>query len=223
MIVRKLADYDALSLEAALIVARQIRTTPGTVLGLAAGKTPIGTYRELVRMHREEGLDFSRTVFFSLDEFQGLTPDHPQSFASFLHQHFLDHINTSKSNVHLLSGSATETDCEQYEGAIQDAGGIDLQILGIGLNGHIAFNEPGSSFDSRTRVVTLSHETAPGTPGTAVTMGIGTILLARHILLLAYGPDKAQVVDAALHGPQTESLPASALQRHPNLTVLVTS
>ena len=219
MIVRRLGDYDTLSREAARLIADQIRAKPTFVLGLAAGKTPIGTYKELVRLHLEEGLDVSGVVFFNLDEYEGLPESHPQGFAWFLHHHLIGQIGFFKKNPHFLTGIAAKASAITFEGAIREAGGIDLQILGIGRNGHIGFNEPGSSFESRTRVVTLAHEGPPGTPPTAVTMGIATILDSRRILLLAAG-DKADILRKAIEGPMTEDLPASALQQHPDVTIL---
>jgi glucosamine-6-phosphate deaminase len=221
VILRKFSDYETLSREAANMVADQIRANPASVLGLAAGKTPIGTYNELVRLHRESRLDFSRVVFFNLDEYWGLPESDPQSFGWFLNHHLIRHIHLPSGNIHFLNGIAAESSCETFETAIREAGGIDLQILGIGRNGHIGFNEPDSPFDSRTRPVVLAHEGPPGTPRTAVTMGIATILDARRILLLAAG-DKAGILRKALEGPVTETVPASVLQRHADVTVLHT-
>jgi glucosamine-6-phosphate deaminase len=219
VIVRGFADYPSLSFSAAQLVAELIRSKPHAVIGLAAGNTPVGTYQELVRRHREENLDFSGLTLFTLDEYEGLDETHPQSFARFFRERLLDHINVPARNVHLLS----EDTFPAYEQSIKDAGGIDLQILGIGKNGHIAFNEPGSSFASRTRRVTLAHQGAPGTPLTAITMGVETILEARRVLLLSAGPEKTAILAAAVHGPITESVPASVLQRHREVTVLYSS
>jgi glucosamine-6-phosphate deaminase len=212
VIVRSFADYLSLSVAAARLIADQIRSKPNLVLGLAAGNTPIGAYRELVRLHRDENLDFSRVTLFSLDEYEGLSAADPLSFSRFFHVHLLDHINVLPQNIHLLSEHAQST----FEQSIKDAGGIDLQLLGIGKNGHIAFNEPGSAFDSRTRRVNLPN-------GGAVTMGIGTILEARRILLLASGPEKTSILNAAIQGPVSESVPASALQQHHDVTVLLSA
>jgi len=226
MIIRRFADYQTLSSEAARTIAAQISAKPATILGLAAGKTPLGTYSELVRMHREDGLDFSRVAFFNLDEYEGLPADHPDSFTRFLKDNLLQHINATKSNVHLLrspSGSDVESYCHSIEELIRNAGGIDLQILGIGLNGHIAFNEPGSRFDSRTRVVTLAASDASNTLRKAITMGIATILDARRILLLSSGASKSDMLATAIQGPVTEAVPASVLQRHPDVLVLTDS
>jgi len=207
MVMRKVLDYQALSNAAAEFVAEHIREKPDLRLGLAAGNTPLGTYIELVRMHREQRLDMSRIVVFNLDEYaDSLT------FTDFLNKNLLAKINIDPANVHLIRFPESE----RYEQEIRAAGGIDLQILGIGRNGHIAFNEPGSRFDSRTRIVTVAAEV----PKTAITMGIGTIMESRRILLLASGEAKAGVLAAALEGPVTEELPASVLQRHPDVTVI---
>ena len=214
MIVQVFPSYEALSHGAAQFIANAIQAKPDLVLGLAAGNTPLGTYRQLVRMHREGAVDFSRVVFFSLDEYEGLDANDPRSFTSFLSQNLLDPLNVSPANVHLLKFQTVN-----FEGAILQAGGIDLQILGIGRNGHIAFNEPGSSFNSRTRVVQLA-EPAPEFAKTAITMGIATILEARRILLLASGASKAEVLAQAIHGAISETLPASALQLHADTTVM---
>jgi len=214
-------------LRAAKIVAALIKKKPWPVLGLATGKSPLGLYRELIRMHREEGLDFSRVTTFNLDEYYGIANDHPHSFFRQIHQEFLDHTNIRKENSHVPNGSAPdfEKTCQEYEKAILDAGGIDLQILGIGRTGHIGFNEPTSSLASRTRLKTLSNETIEDNrnndiPTVAVTMGIGTILEARQMLMLAFGDAKAEALVKAIEGPITSSVSASALQLHPNVTVL---
>jgi glucosamine-6-phosphate deaminase len=207
VVVRKVLDYEALSDNAARFIADCIREKPVLRLGLAAGNTPLGTYRELVRMHRDQGLDFSRVVFFNLDEYSD-----SQSFTDFLNRNLLDQIDVNRANVHLIKFPNSES----YEVEIRDSGGIDLQILGIGVNGHIAFNEPGSSFASRTRIVTVASDAQK----TAITMGIATILESRRILLLASGEAKAEILAAALEGPVTEDLPASVLQRHPDVIVI---
>jgi glucosamine-6-phosphate deaminase len=190
-------------------------------------------YRELARMHREENLDFSRVVTFNLDEYLGLAADHPQSSHTFMKSNFFDHVNVAPENIHIPDGTARgdpDEYCARYEASIQRAGGIDLQILGIGRNGHIGFNEPSSSLASRTRIKTLTRQTLEDNrrlfqegqpmPETAITMGIGTILDARKILLLASGPSKAQALARAIEGPVTASVTASALQLHRDVTIL---
>ena len=221
-------------LEAAGFVARALRRNPELRLGLATGATMLGMYRELVRLHREEGLNFSRAVTFNLDEYLGLSPGHPQSFHKFMHQNLFGQVNVSPENIHIPDGSIKgnyQQYCQSYEDAIRQTGGIDLQILGIGRNGHVGFNEPTSSLGSRTRLKVLSTETIEDNrkffdahetiPNCAITMGIGTILEARQILLLASGSAKASAIAKAIEGPLTASVTASALQLHAEVTFVV--
>ncbi|HEX4379443.1 MAG TPA: glucosamine-6-phosphate deaminase [Candidatus Acidoferrum sp.] len=227
-------DKEQLGHAGAHIVAGAIRRNPKIRLGLATGSTMLTFYKELVRMHREESLDFSGIVSFNLDEYLGLPATHPESFHYFMHENFFRHVNAKPENVHIPDGTVSENYdryCFAYEQAIRDAGGIDLQILGIGRNGHIGFNEPTSSLGSRTRIKVLTKETIddnrksfqPGekVPECAVTMGIGTILEARRILLLASGSSKATSIAQAIEGPVTASVTASALQHHPDVTFIV--
>ena len=219
-------DSNAASRRAARFVAELMRKKPNCVLGLATGSSPLGTYQELIRLHREEGLDFSQVTTFNLDEYVGLGPTHPQSYRSFMQQSLFDHINIDSSRTHVPDGRALdfETHCRQYEQRIKDAGGIDLQILGIGADGHIAFNEPGSSLGSRTRLKTLASETVRDNaryfgsedkvPRLAVTMGVGTILESKRCILLAFGPHKAIAIRDTVEGPITAQVTASALQLH---------
>lgn len=218
---------------AAQFVARLVRRRPTCVLGLATGSTPLGMYAELIRMHREEGLDFSRVVTFNLDEYVGLGPNDPQSYRYFMNHNFFNHINVDPRNTHVPDGRALdfEAHCEQYERAIQEEGGIDLQVLGIGSDGHIAFNEPGSSLGSRTRLKTLMSETVKDNarffprpedvPRLAVTMGVGTILESRQCLVLACGQGKAQAIRATVEGPITTQVTASALQLHRSVIAVI--
>jgi glucosamine-6-phosphate deaminase len=177
-----------------------------------------------VEMYRKQGPDFSRVRTFNLDEYLGLAPTDHNSFRAYMHRHFFDHVNILPENAHIPN------QVDGYEQAIREAGGIDLLVVGIADNGHIAFNEPGSSFSSRTRIVDLAPETIENAakqfgkdavPAQAITMGIGTILESRHILLLASGKAKADIVRRALQGPITESVPASALQTHPNVIAIL--
>lgn len=219
-------NREAVSRVAARFVADLVRRRPTCVLGLATGSTPLGMYAELARMHREEGLDFSRVVSFNLDEYVGLGPNHPQSYRYFMQENFFRHINIDTRNTHVPDGRALdfEAHCQQYEKLIHDEGGIDLQVLGIGSDGHIAFNEPGSSLGSRTRLKTLTIETVrdnarffgseDAVPRLAVTMGVGTILESRQCLLLAAGQAKAQAICDTIEGPVTAQVTASALQLH---------
>ncbi len=211
---------------AARVVARALNAKPNAVLGLATGATPLGLYKELVRMHKDEGLDFSQVTTFNLDEYVGLTQNHPQSYHYFMHENFFKHINIPKQNIYIPSGTTDnyEAFCSWYEQRIRDCGGIDLQLLGIGSDGHIAFNEPSSSLGSRTRIKTLAQQTIEDNarffdtldqvPIYAITMGVGTILEARKIILLASGKNKAGAVAAAVEGPVTSMITASALQLH---------
>lgn len=218
---------------AARIVAGFIREKPHAVIGFPTGSTPLAFYENLIRMNREEGLDFSRTTTFNLDEFVGLSPDHPASYHAYMDRHLFNHINISRSRIHIPDGLAADIPsyCRQYEDEIRTAGGIDIQILGIGVDGHIGFNEPTSSLGSRTRIKTLTRQTrrenAPefgsedGVPYHVLTMGVGTILDSRMILLLAFGAKKAAVVAQAAEGPVTALVPASALQLHPQTVFIL--
>jgi glucosamine-6-phosphate deaminase len=232
VIVKK--DYAEVSRAGAEMVAGMVRARPKCVLGFATGSTPLGLYRELIRMHREEGLDFSKVVTFNLDEYVGLPPSHEQSYHYYMGSNLFDHINVDPRHVHIPMGMAAdvESHCEWYEEQIERFGGIDLQILGIGTNGHIAFNEPGSSLGSRTRVKTLTERTrrvnrrffADGeVPDYALTMGVGTIMEARRLLLLACGESKAAAVRACVEGPVTSQCPATIVQMHRFATVLLDS
>ena len=226
-------DPGSVSRHAAQFVSGLIRRDPTCVLGLATGGTPLGLYGELIRLHREEGLDFSRVVTFNLDEYVGLAPTHPQSYRFFMQENLFRHLNIDIRNTHVPDGRALdfETSCEQYERAIKEEGGIDLQVLGIGSDGHIAFNEPGSSLGSRTRLKTLTQETVrdnarffgseEAVPRLAVTMGVGTILESRRCLLLATGQHKAQAIAATIEGPITAQVTASALQLHREVIAVI--
>ena len=228
-----LPDSENVSRRGADVIAALVRKEPRCVLGLATGGTPLGAYRQLIRMHQEEGLDFSQVTSFNLDEYVGLAPSHEQSYRHFMQSNLFDHINIPVESTHVPDGLAPDFDefCELYEKMIVEAGGIDLQLLGIGSDGHIAFNEPGSSLGSRTRLKTLAQETITDNarffesvdevPRLAVTMGVGTILDSRRCLLLAYGESKADAIAATVEGPVTAQITASALQLHRDVTVIV--
>jgi glucosamine-6-phosphate deaminase len=230
-------NYDEMSKYAARIIAGLVRSKPDCVLGLATGSTPIGTYKELIRMHREEGLDFSNVKSFNLDEYLGIGSElskpynEDQSYARFMHEELLKGINMKEENIYVPDGKSKEPDkfCKWYEDEIKRLGGIDLQLLGIGGDGHWAFNEPGSSLASRTRVQALTKQTLDDNyeqfyknagltrnemPHFAITMGIGTILEARNVMMMANGFKKAEVVSKALEGPITSQITASAIQLH---------
>ena len=223
--------YEEMSRAAAEAVAAVMNAKPNAVLGMATGSTPLGLYQELVKMHKKGGLDFSQVTTFNLDEYVGLPVTHPQSYHYFMHENFFKHVNMPIQNIHIPSGTTSNyrAFCEWYEKRITECGGIDVQILGIGSDGHIAFNEPTSSLSSRTRLKTLAKSTIDynarffksrdEVPVYAITMGVGTILEARKILLLANGKKKADAVAAAVEGPITSMITASALQLHPDSTV----
>lgn len=225
--------YQELSNEAAKQVASLIRKKPDCVLGFATGSTPLGLYKELIRMHKEEGLDFSKVVSFNLDEYVGLPPTHPESYHYYMWENLFKHININPSNVYIPMGMAEDIDafCQWYEEKIIERGGIDLQILGIGSNGHIAFNEPGSSLGSRTRIKTLKENTRldnsrffnsiDEVPKYAITMGVGTIMEAKRLLLLASGIKKAEAIKQTVEGPIMAKYPATIVQLHRYATVIV--
>ncbi len=205
------------------------------VLGLATGSSPIGVYREWVRMHKEEGFSFKDVITFNLDEYYPLERDNVQSYWYFMHEHLFNHVDIPAENIHIPDGMVAEDKvfefCQQYEMAIQQAGGIDIQVLGIGRTGHIGFNEPGSGINSPTRMVTLDSLTiadAAGdfhseenVPRKAITMGVGTIMQARRTVLMAWGEKKAGIIQKAVEGPIVDSVPATYLQQHPNTTVVL--
>lgn len=210
-----------------------IHKKPNAVLGLATGATPLGLYRELIRMHRENGLDFSQVTTFNLDEYVGLSATHPASYHRFMFENFFSQVNIRPERIHIPDGMTTDIPacCARYEEAIGNAGGIDLQILGIGHDGHIGFNEPTSSLASRTRLKTLTKETvsanqrffssADEVPHHVITIGIGTIMEAQICLLLAFGESKAHAVAAMAEGPVTAMCPASALQLHRQTALVI--
>src|SRR6266851_6454231 len=206
-----------------------------TVLGLATGSTPVGLYRELIRLHKEAGLDFSRVITLNLDEYFPMSPSDQQSYRRWMQETFFDHVNIPPDHIHVPDGiigsSEVEDYCARYEQMIRQAGGIDLQILGIGRSGHIGFNEPGSTPHSRTRLVTLDPVTRrdaassffgiENVPFRALTMGVGTILEARKIVIMAFGEHKAAIVRRAVEGEMTDAIAASFLQKHPDTTFIL--
>jgi glucosamine-6-phosphate deaminase len=227
---------EAASVIAARIIAKTVRMKPDCVLGLATGSTPLATYRELIRLHREERLDFGRVTTFNLDEYVGLPPSHPQSYHAFMEEHFFRLVNVPRKQIHIPDGMARDVpaECARYEEAIRAAGGIDIQLLGIGSDGHIGFNEPSSSLASRTRIKTLTSRTRADNarffdgdrakvPFHCITMGVGTIMQSRQVLMLAFGERKAQAVAAAVEGPITAMNPASTLQMHPVAKCIIDS
>lgn len=234
MLVILKRDNEEVNEQAALLIAGAINKKPALTLGLATGSTMVGVYKHLVRLYQAGSLDFSQVMTFNLDEYLGLSASHPQSFNHFMQTNFFRHVNVPPRNIHIPDGSFRgdyDAYCASYEQSIRAAGGIDLQLLGIGRNGHIGFNEPTSSLASRTRLKVLSRETLddnakffrPGeeSPRCAITMGIGTILEARKILLLATGASKANAIAKSIEGPVTSAVSASALQLHPDVTFLL--
>jgi glucosamine-6-phosphate deaminase len=226
-------DEQAAASLVARVVAAELRRQPQLVLGLATGRTMDLVYGHLGRLHREQGLDFSRCRTFNLDEYVGLAPDNPNSYHYYMKEHFFRQVNIDPARVHLPNGMAgdLEAECRAYEGLIQEAGGIGLQLLGIGRAGHIAFNEPLSSLRSRTRVKALSPLTleqngkyfggADRVPPRAITLGVGTILESRRCILLALGKDKAAIIAKAVEGPVSSMITATALQMHPHCAVVL--
>ena len=225
-------DYNALSRKAANIISAQVILKPESVLGLATGSSPLGIYRQLIIWYEKGDLDFSATTAVNLDEYCNLPPDNPQSYHAFMRQNFFDHININPARVHIPNGMASdlETECRRYDQLIQSLGGIDLQLLGIGRNAHIGFNEPDSAFAQTTHCVDLTESTieankrffasADDVPRQAYTMGIGTIMRAKKILLIVNGEAKADIVAKAFFGPVTPQVPASILQMHPDVTIV---
>lgn len=222
------AAAKALAAEFSELIRSRASAGKTAVLGLATGSSPLPFYAELIRLHKEEGLSFQNVVTFNLDEYAGLPHEHKESYWHFMHSNLFDHIDIAAENIHLPSGTVSDseipTHCAEYEQAILDAGGIDFQILGIGRTGHIGFNEPGSPKDSLTRAIELDQITredaAPAfggidmVPTSAITMGCGTILSARKIVLMAWGEKKAAIVKEAVQGPVNDIVSASFLQEH---------
>ena len=226
--------YTQVAEVAAEIIRDALLKKPNLVLGLATGSTPIGLYEALVRMHKTDGLDFSDVTTFNLDEYVGIPPNHPCSYHTFMATHFFNAVNIPTENCHIPQSTVVghEEFCERYEAEIVNAGGIDIQVLGIGKDGHIGFNEPSSSLGSRTRIKTLAQSTleanAPhfggiveAVPKMAITMGVGTIMESRQCLLLASGESKAEAITNAVEGPITAEVPASVLQMHPRTVVVI--
>jgi glucosamine-6-phosphate deaminase len=226
-------DAQGVSHCAAQMIAQLVRRKPDCVLGLATGTSPLAAYNELIRMHRQENLDFSLVTTFNLDEYVGLSGTDQRSYRFFMQSNLFDHLNIPERQTHIPDGRALdfEASCAAYERKIVDAGGIDLQLLGIGTDGHIAFNEPGSSLGSRTRLKTLADETVQDNarffesidqvPRLAVTMGIGTILESRKCILIAMGEGKSEAIRQTIEGPITAQVTASALQLHRDVVAIL--
>jgi glucosamine-6-phosphate deaminase len=232
MLVRVFPTAERMAEQLAIDLVRTIRRVPGTVLGLPTGRTPIPLYRELVRIHRLGRVSFARATTFNLDEFVGVARRDPGSYHSFMRRHFFDYVDVRAERVHFLNGRAADLDreCDRYERAIARCGGIDLQLLGLGANGHVGFNEPAPHLVARTHRTRLRAATrranaslfgdrAAAVPAEALSMGMATILQARRIVLMATGAGKAACVERLVRGPLTTRLPASFLQLHPRAEV----
>lgn len=231
MIIKIYPSSGSLAQAAAMLISAQITRKPDSVLGLATGSTPIATYQELIRLYQEKAVDFSEASTFNLDEYVGIDISHVCSYHAFMQVQLFDHVNF-KSSI-LPDGNARNLgrECRRYDAAIQKAGGIDLQLLGIGRNGHIGFNEPANDFGYGTQIVNLTDSTIQANkrffdserdvPRQAISMGTGTIMAAREIMLLALGSEKADAVRAMVKGPVTPKLPASILRFHPRVTLLL--
>jgi glucosamine-6-phosphate deaminase len=225
-------DYQDMSRKAANIISAQVIIKPDSVLGLATGSTPIGIYKQLVEWYHKGDIDFSQVRTVNLDEYVGLSPEDPQSYYYFMKENFFKHININLSNVNIPNGmeSDVEKECRRYNQVIKSLGGVDLQLLGLGNNGHIGFNEPDVDFKQLTHCVTLSDSTIEAnsrffgsfeeTPRSAYTMGIGNIMNAEKILVVVNGEGKAQILKEIIDGPITPSVPASILQLHRDVTIV---
>lgn len=232
MRIYKAKDYEEMSRKAAGIVSAQIIMKPDCVLGLATGSTPVGLYKQLIEWYRNGDLDFSRVRTVNLDEYKGISRENDQSYYYFMHQNLFDHVNIPAGNTHLPDGMEpdSEKECRRYEELIQSMGSVDLQLLGIGHNGHIGFNEPADAFDKLVHCVNLTQSTieankrffasAEEVPRQAYTMGIQTIMRSKKILIIANGEGKADIVRDAFFGPITPMVPASVLQLHNDVTLV---
>lgn len=232
MRIYKAKDYNDLSRKAANIISAQIIMKPNCVLGLATGSSPIGTYKQLIEWYEKGDLDFEEVKSINLDEYKGLGPDNNQSYSFFMHSNFFDHINIKQQNTNIPNGLETNAkkECMRYNNIIKASGGIDLQLLGIGCNGHIGFNEPGTTFDKETHLVNLTENTISANarffeskddvPTQAYSMGIKSIMQAKQILLIASGENKAKALYDSILGPITPMVPASILQLHNNVTIV---
>lgn len=232
MKIIKAKDYAQMSRKAANVISAQVIMKPDCVLGLATGSSPIGTYKQLIEWYEKGDLDFSAVKSVNLDEYKGLSADHDQSYAYFMYENLFKHINIDMANTNLPNGMAEDADaeCARYNGVIDSLGGIDLQLLGLGHNGHIGFNEPDDTFPTLTHLVTLTQSTINANsrlfksieevPGFAFTMGIQTIMQAKKVLMVVSGADKADIVAKAFFGPVTPQVPASVLQLHSDFTLV---
>lgn len=225
-------DYNDMSRMAANIISAQVIMKPNCVLGLATGSTPLGTYKQLIEWYKKGDLDFSQVKTANLDEYKGLKKDNDQSYYYFMHENLFQHVNIDECNTHIPDGTETDADKEaaRYEKTVRSLGGVDLQLLGLGHNGHIGFNEPSDIFPKDTHIVDLQESTIDANkrffesidevPRQAYTMGIGTIMRAKKILLIVSGEDKADILHDVICGPVTPHVPASILQLHPDVIIV---
>ncbi|MBE5859865.1 MAG: glucosamine-6-phosphate deaminase [Butyrivibrio sp.] len=232
MRIIKVKNYDEMSRKAANIISAQVLIKPDSVLGLATGGSPLGTYKQLIEWYNKGDIDFSEITSINLDEYVGLPDTHEQSYHYFMHENFFDHVNVKPENIHVPNGVAGDMAqaCREYEELIEKAGGIDLQLLGIGTDGHIGFNEPDDFFEPLTHVVSLTESTIKANtrffeseddvPRKAITIGIKTIMQAKKVLLIVNGKNKADAVKEAVCGKVTPAVPASILQLHPDCTII---
>ena len=232
MKIYKVRDYEEMSRKAAAVIAAQIIAKPDSVLGLATGSTPIGTYKNLVAAYNAGDLDFSQIKSANLDEYRGLTKDNDQSYYYFMNHNLFQHVNIDPANTNIPDGTNSDADaeCARYEKVIEDLGGVDLQLLGLGHDGHIGFNEPCDHFDQTTHCVDLTEMTIEANkrffasiddvPRQAYTMGCGPIMKAKKILILVSGADKADILYQVVNGPVTPQVPASILQFHPDVILI---
>ena len=232
MKIYKTKNYEEMSKKAAHIIASQVILNPDCVLGLATGSTPVGTYKNLIEWYNNGDLDFSQITSCNLDEYRGLSGEHDQSYRYFMNHNLFDHVNIRKECTYVPDGLEEDSDkaARDYDQIIADQGGIDLQLLGLGHNGHIGFNEPADEFPKGTHVVDLKESTIQANkrffaseadvPRQAYTMGIGTIMSAKKILVVVSGEDKAEILNKVINGPITPQVPASILQLHPDVTIV---
>jgi glucosamine-6-phosphate deaminase len=226
-------DYETLSKKAAGLIQSQLMWHPDSVLGLATGSTPVGTYQALIEMYNKGDVDFSDVTTFNLDEYLGLEKENPQSYYRFMKDNLFDHVNVKEASIHIPNGMAEDfsAECQAYEKKIDNSGGLDLQILGIGHNGHIGFNEPNVEFEARTHIVSLDEETIQANqrffesvdevPKQAISMGIKTIMKSKKIILMASGEGKADIISQLVQDDIKPDLPASVLHLHENVIVLI--
>lgn len=226
-------DYEEMSKKAAQMIKKQINEKPNTVLGLATGSTPLGMYNKLIKMYKNGEIDFSQVVTFNLDEYVGLSEEHPQSYHYYMYENFFNHININRKNIYIPKGISDyfDEECKLYDEAIEKAGEIDLQVLGLGVNGHIGFNEPDDYINTKTHIVTLTEETINANkrffksidevPRKAVTMGLGMIMKAKKIILLASGKNKANAIKETLKGYLTTEIPSTVLMLHKDVTLII--